>query len=89
MNIVGRVQNNNYERDGETVYGLAFTCEEVDYLDSKAGAKARQERREFVDEMNASEKPSPTTGSTVDRNGQAVVTPRRPRAERQRAAANT
>ena len=89
VNIVGRVQNNNYERDGETVYGLAFTGEEIDYLDSKASAKARQERREFVDEMNASEKPSSTTGPTADRDGQAAVTPRSPRAERPRAAANT
>jgi single-strand DNA-binding protein len=88
VNIVGRVQNNNYERDGETVYGLAFTCEEIDYLDSKASAKTRQARREFVDEMNASERPSPTVGPAANRDGHAAVTPRRPRAERPRAAAN-
>jgi len=23
-----------YEKDGETIYGLAFTCEEIDYLDT-------------------------------------------------------
>ena len=34
MNIVGRVQNN--ERDGGTVYTIAFTAKEIDYLDTKA-----------------------------------------------------
>ncbi|HOM12970.1 MAG TPA: single-stranded DNA-binding protein [Rubrivivax sp.] len=36
VNVVGRVQNNNYEKDGETVYTMAFTAEEIDYLDTKA-----------------------------------------------------
>ena len=40
VNVVGRVQNNNYERDGETVYTMAFTAEEIDYLDSKAEGEA-------------------------------------------------
>lgn len=44
VNIVGRLRNNNYEKDGETVYGMAFTAEEIDYLDSKADAEARRER---------------------------------------------
>jgi single-strand DNA-binding protein len=45
VNIVGRVQNNNYEKaPGEVFYGLTFTCEEIDYLDSKADAEARRER---------------------------------------------
>ena len=44
VNIVGRVRNNNYEKDGETVYGLAFTCEEIDYLDSKARAAEQASR---------------------------------------------
>ncbi|MCW5656728.1 MAG: single-stranded DNA-binding protein [Burkholderiaceae bacterium] len=55
VNIVGRVRNNNYEKDGETVYGLAFTCEEIDYLDTKARAAERRSRHQFVDEMNAAE----------------------------------
>ena len=47
VNIVGRVQNNNYENaDGVMVYGLTFTCEEIDYLDSKADAEARRARVE-------------------------------------------
>jgi single-strand DNA-binding protein len=40
VNVVGRVQNNNYEKDGETVYTMAFTAEEIDYLDSKADGEA-------------------------------------------------
>ena len=40
VNVVGRVQNNNYEREGETVYSIAFTAEEIDYLDTKAEGEA-------------------------------------------------
>ncbi len=47
VNIVGRVQNNNYTNaDGQLVYGLTFTCEEVDYLDSRAEAEARRARQD-------------------------------------------
>ena len=46
VNIVGRLRNNNYEKDGEEVFALAFTCEEIDYLDSKADAEARRARTE-------------------------------------------
>ena len=42
VNIVGRLQNSNYEKDGETVYAMTFTAEEIDYLDSKAEADARR-----------------------------------------------
>jgi single-strand DNA-binding protein len=56
VNVVGRVRNNTYEKDGETVYGLAFTCEEIDYLDSKARAAERRSRHEFVDEIDAAER---------------------------------
>ncbi len=40
VNVVGRVQNNNYDKDGETVYTLAFTAEEIDYLDTRAEGEA-------------------------------------------------
>ena len=42
VNIVGRLRNNNYEKDGETIYGMAFTAEEMDYLDSRAESEARR-----------------------------------------------
>ena len=44
VNIVGRLRNNNYEKDGEEVYALTFTAEEVDYLDSRADSEARRAR---------------------------------------------
>jgi single-strand DNA-binding protein len=45
LNVVGRVQNNNYERDGETVYSMAFTAEEIDYLDTKAEGEALRDKQ--------------------------------------------
>ena len=46
VNIIGHVRNNNYQdKDGTPVYGLVFTCEEVDYLDSKAESDARRARQ--------------------------------------------
>jgi single-stranded DNA-binding protein len=42
VNIVGRIRNNNYEKEGDTVYGWAFTVEEMDYLDSRAEGEARR-----------------------------------------------
>jgi single-strand DNA-binding protein len=50
VNVVGRVQNNNYEKDGTTVYAMAFTAEEIDYLDSKAQADARRARGDNASE---------------------------------------
>ena len=44
VNIVGRLRNDHYEKDGETVYALSFTSEEIDYLDSKREAEERQAR---------------------------------------------
>ena len=45
VNVVGRVQNNNYDKDGETVYTMAFTAEEIDYLDTKAEGEAIRAKR--------------------------------------------
>jgi len=45
VNVVGRLRNHTFkDADGKTVYGLSFTCEEIDYLDSKAQALARREQ---------------------------------------------
>ena len=47
VNIVGRLRNNNYQdASGADVYALSFTCEEIDYLDSKEEAEARRMRQE-------------------------------------------
>jgi single stranded DNA-binding protein len=43
--IKGRVENNDYEKDGETVYDLQFVVEEIKYLDTKAAAEARAAAR--------------------------------------------
>ncbi len=43
VNVVGRLRNNNFEKDGETVYRQDFTAEEIDYLDSRAEGEARRE----------------------------------------------
>ena len=47
VNVVGRLQNNHYtDGDGRAVYGMTFTCEELDYLDTKSEAEARRARSE-------------------------------------------
>jgi single-strand DNA-binding protein len=85
VNIVGRLRNNNYEKDGEEVYALAFTAEEVDYLDSRAESEARRTRGAGPDSNPiggagaGSESSAPA--STPNRN-------RKPRTERQPAHAN-
>lgn len=63
VNIVGRLRNNNYQdADGADVYALAFTCEEIDYLDSKAESDARRARRDSgqapTEDKPAAAKPS-------------------------------
>jgi single stranded DNA-binding protein len=70
VNLVGRLRNNNYDKDGETIYVLAFTAEEVDYLDSRAESEARRTRGEDdSDDGTAgstqarSEPPAPATAS--------------------------
>ena len=42
--IEGRLENNDYVKDGETVYSDQYVCEEIEYLDSKAEADARAAR---------------------------------------------
>jgi len=47
VNIVGRLRNDHYRNgEGEDVFGFAFTCEEIDYLDTKAQSQEREARRE-------------------------------------------
>jgi single stranded DNA-binding protein len=52
VNVVGRLRNNNYtDAGGTAVYGFGFTCEELDYLDSKAEADARRARQDESDDV--------------------------------------
>ena len=55
VNVVGRVQNNSYDKDGETVYTMAFTAEEIDYLDTKAEGEA----------LRAKQGPAPEEGDSA------------------------
>ena len=60
VNVVGRVQNNNYEREGETVYSMAFTAEEIDYLDTKAEGEAlRNKQGPAPEETNSAQQAKP------------------------------
>jgi single-strand DNA-binding protein len=43
VNVVGGLRNNNYDKDGVTVYGFDFTAEEIDYLDSRGEREARSQ----------------------------------------------
>ena len=75
VNIVGRLRNNNYEKDGVEVYSLAFTAEEIDYLDSRADAEARRTQG-GADAATEKRDVGTTAGASRDR---------RPHAERQPA----
>jgi single stranded DNA-binding protein len=81
VNILGRLRNNNYEKDGETVYGMAFTAEEIDYLDSRAESEARRTRGDDIDGA-----PSASNGS-ADQAAPAAST-RKPSAARRPAHAD-
>jgi single stranded DNA-binding protein len=56
--ISGRLENNDYEKDGEDVYSYNHVAEDIEYLDSKAEAAARAARsaaRDAADEEGALE----------------------------------
>jgi single-strand DNA-binding protein len=65
VNVVGSVRSDSYTAaDGSTAHALAFTADEVDYLDTKAEAEARRARHAFVDEMGA---PAPSAATAAGR----------------------
>ena len=80
VNIVGRLRSNNYQRDGETVYGMAFTAEEVDYLDSRAESEARRNGEPDIDSGNS--------GNSSAEQPTATTAGRKPRSTRQPAHAD-
>ena len=82
VNIVGRLRNNNYEKDGETVYGMAFTAEEIDYLDSRADSEARRARGE-----DSGDAPAARNGGAEPAAPSAASRSRKARTERQPAHA--
>ena len=85
VNIVGRLRNNNYQdAEGEDVYGLGFTVEEIDYLDSKAEADARRGK----ERGEAAAKPAepPAAESTPNARSRRQVKPRKANGRRPKAA---
>lgn len=72
VNVVGRLQNNNYDKDGSTVYGFQFTCEELDYLDSRADADARRGRKEGTRDDKPAAAQQPTRSAPRGRNGRSA-----------------
>ena len=72
VNVVGRLQNNNYDKDGSTVYGVQFTCEELDYLDSRADAEARRGRQERARDDKPAPVQQPTQSAPRGRNGRSA-----------------
>jgi single-strand DNA-binding protein len=72
VNVVGRVQNNNYERDGETVYSMAFTAEEIDYLDTKAEGEAlRNKQSPAPEDGNPAPQVKPAASAKAARGAKA------------------
>ena len=72
VNVVGRLRNNNYDKDGSTVYGFQFTCEELDYLDSKAESDARRARQDESDDVAPNVTPQkPQRGRALRNGGQS------------------
>lgn len=73
VNVTGRVQNNNYEKDGMTVYSMAFTAEEVDYLDTKAEGDALRAQHPGPDHGQAAPqvRPAPDKGARSAKGSRA------------------
>jgi single-strand DNA-binding protein len=74
VNVVGRVQNNNYEREGETVYSMAFTAEEIDYLDTKAAGDALR-AKQGPDEGQQAPQGNPAAPANAGTKGRKTAAP--------------
>ena len=70
VNIIGRLQNNNYKgADGGLVFGLTFTVEEIDYLDTLADTEARRAREAAAPPAESSQPAQPVKGNNRKRPG--------------------
>ena len=68
VNLIGHLTNNRYtDASGATVYGFNFTCDELDYLDSKAEAQARKERQDWTGAYDAATSAMPSKPAPVSR----------------------
>ena len=86
VNIIGRVRNHRYEKDGETVHTLTFTADEIDYLDSRAESEARRERDGQPEPQEEVEARTPATAASSGLSRTTCATPK-PRHDRQPAHA--
>ena len=68
VNVIGRLRNNNYtDAEGREVHGMSFTCEELDYLDSKSESQARRRgRQEWTEAYDRA------GGATSDQTGKGA-----------------
>lgn len=76
--------HNNYDRDGETVYAMAFTAEEIDYLDTKAEGEALRGKQGPAPEDGApvpAAKPAPRTGAARPARSRRAGATKAPAAE--------
>ena len=70
VNIIGRLQNNNYKgAEGGLVFGLTFTVEEIDYLDTLADAEARRAREAAAPQAETRPPAQPERGHSRKRPG--------------------
>ena len=53
VNVVGSLRNNNYDKDGVTVYGFDFTAEEIDYLESRGEREASSQATAAMEPASA------------------------------------
>ena len=72
VNVVGSLRNNNYDKDGVTVYGFDFTAEEIDYLDSR-GERAASSQATAAMEPAPAKPESKAKGQGKARPGAAVT----------------
>ena len=72
VNVVGGLRNNNYDKDGVTVYGFDFTAEEIDYLDSR-GERAASSQAMAAMEPASAHPESKAKGQGKAKPGAAVT----------------
>lgn len=85
VNLVGRLRNNHYQdNNGADVYALAFTAEEVDYLDSRADSEARRSRSAAPEASSVTQgkrDAAQTTNGSANASSNGSQRHRKPRAE--------
>jgi single-strand DNA-binding protein len=80
VNVIGWLCNDRYtDGDGREVFGFSFTCDELDYLDSKNESEARKGRQQWTEsyerEEQAASDRKPVPPARTDR--ERTATPQR------------